>query len=102
LRFLPCVVVESSSVTDNASSNAALATLVSESLVASDQLPSVSAIFGSAISESLNAADALGPGRILVILMAESLGATDRINAYGLWNFIEDAEDPNWQNINNS
>jgi hypothetical protein len=102
LRFLPCVVVESSNVTDDASAIAALAILVSESLVASDQLPSVSAIFGSAISESLNAADALGPGRILVILMAESPRATDRINAYGLWNIIEDAEDPNWQNINNS
>jgi hypothetical protein len=99
---LPCVVVESSNVTDDASAIAALAILVSESLVASDQLPSVSAIFGSAISESLNAADALGPGRILVILMAESPRATDRINAYGLWNIIEDAEDPNWQNINNS
>jgi hypothetical protein len=102
LRFLPCVVDESVDGDDAASATATWASLVPESVEATDQPPVTRASFRAAASELANATEVLNPGRSINITVAESPRATDRMNAYGLWNFIDDAEDPNWQNVDNS
>jgi hypothetical protein len=101
LRFLPCVIGESLAASEAVGASVVLAVRASELASATDAQIAPGVIFGVIIAEAGLATDVINPGRILSAFVNESPIARDRSNAYGLWNFIDDAEDANWQNINN-
>ncbi|CAB5223816.1 hypothetical protein UFOVP393_12 [uncultured Caudovirales phage] len=101
LRFLPCVIGESLAASEAVGASVVLAVRASELASATDAQIAPGVIFGVIIAEAGLATDVINPNRILSAFVNESPIARDRSNAYGLWNFIDDAEDANWQNINN-
>jgi hypothetical protein len=99
LRFLPCVVIESTAAVEAVGTNTSLAVFVSDLVTANDGAASPNAVFGAALADAVLAVDVNIAQGALNAFVVDAATVYDAASSAFLWNPVDDSIDANWQNI---